>query len=469
MENKVPLREKSDHLAAVRTRFVQRSWLALELFGKNGLANHAAAGAYGFLLSVAPALLIVSFFVSRALESSPEAVADIIFRIGFFRDTFDIRELISAFLSSSHPGISGIVSVIAILWASMTFAVSMQRGLGVVFAETGNRGPFSSFLVTLGIELLSILFIFIAVLNSQLALFLYQALGYIPLHLIQNLQIPSLIIPFAALLLLSFASYYAAPVVRPRKRSAAAGALICIALYILLSLVFDVVITPTRYNFLYGALGNLILLLARVYFFFIFFFLGAEITFVIDSFDALLFVRFIKIESNPRIKKNSFERRVFSSPNGPLAKYRRSYKEGETIFSQGESDREVYYMLSGEAEFYMDTGSEESPVHKTGTIRAGTFFGEVGYLLSQGRSATVIAGADITVMVLPPDLFEKIMRMDLLTDQRLIETLTERLKHSDKRLNTAGLSAAGDPADGLAGPADPELPSNPENAGEAGS
>jgi CRP-like cAMP-binding protein len=290
-------------------------------------------------------------------------------------------------------------------------------------------------------------------------------LGYFPLHFIQSLQIPSLIIPFAALLLLTFGSYYAAPVVRPRRRSAAAGAFICIALYILLSLVFDGIINPARYNFLYGALGNLILLLARVYFFFIFFFFGAEFTFVIDSFDALLFVRFIKIESDPRIKKNSLAYRLFTSSGGPLTKYRRSYKEGETVFSQGELDREVYYMLSGEAKFYLDTGSEESPEHKTGTIREGTFFGEVGYLLSQGRSATVKASADITVMVLPPDLFEKIMRMDLLTDQRLIETLSERLKHSDMRLNAAGISTAGGPA----GSANPEPPSCPESAEEAGS
>jgi uncharacterized BrkB/YihY/UPF0761 family membrane protein len=37
---------------------VQRLWITARFFNTNGLANHAAAGAFGFLLSAAPVLLL---------------------------------------------------------------------------------------------------------------------------------------------------------------------------------------------------------------------------------------------------------------------------------------------------------------------------------------------------------------------------------------------------------------------------
>ena len=97
---------------------VQCVLIAMELFNKNGLANHAAACAYGFLFSAAPALLIVALFISEVLKSTPETTAALIGQMGIISYAFDMRELFENFINLSKPGIAGFISVIGLLWAA---------------------------------------------------------------------------------------------------------------------------------------------------------------------------------------------------------------------------------------------------------------------------------------------------------------------------------------------------------------
>ncbi|QQO08039.1 YhjD/YihY/BrkB family envelope integrity protein [Breznakiella homolactica] len=418
---------------------VQRFTITFQLFSQNGLANHAAAGAYGFLLSAAPALLIISFFVSRALQSSPETVVEIIKELDFINQAFNIDTLIESFVNTAHPGIPGVISVISVLWAARVFALSLLRGLKVVFSDSSNGYAMRNYVISFIIELGVIVIAIIILLSSRSAIQLYGAFGLLFPDNPFFSRFFNGIFSYAGLGLITYAAYRIVPVNAPRRSAAIKGTLVCLAIYWVVSLGFRLFINPTRYNFLYGALGSLIMLLANVYFFFLAFFYGAQMSFVIDSFDALLFSKLRQVllgeraPAGKKVKKNRFERRLFNSARGPLKKYLRKFKQGELILTKGDKTRDVYYIISGEVAVHLDE-EDCDPYTKVATIKQGSFFGEMEFLLSDSRHATIKALTDLVVMVLPPKLFDNIIKTDPGTDRQIIENLSKQLRRTNEKL-----------------------------------
>jgi CRP-like cAMP-binding protein len=179
-------------------------------------------------------------------------------------------------------------------------------------------------------------------------------------------------------------------------------------------------------------LGGLILLLVNVYFFFILFFLGAQLAYVIDSFDILLFskLRYIRNEAS----RNLIERKIFSTTESHLKKYLRSYTKGDILFYKGDHGSEVYFLISGKVAIYLQDTTDSS-TKKISTLESGVFFGEMEFLLAESRTATVKAETDIVVMCLPPALFDQLLRSDPTISRTIIENLSQRLKVANEKLS----------------------------------
>jgi len=372
---------------------VQCVLITVELFKKNGLANHAAAGAYGFLFSAAPALLIVALFNSQVLKSASETAAAIISQMGLISHAFDMRRLSESILSLSEPGVAGVISVVGLLWAARIFALSLQRGLGVIFPDTGAISPAKKVTSSVLIEAALILFAFMAVATAVF----------------------SLLVPLLMAGLFVLAGYTLVPAKAPKRSAALIGTLCCIGFFSAFFLILQFIFNAEHYYFIYGTMGSLLILLVNVYFFFILFYVGAELTFVIDSLDALLLSRFIQ------------GTRWFASVNGALRKYIRSYEKGAVLFSRGELSQEVYYVLSGDAAVYLDEGV------MLALVGQGKLLGEMGSFLSESRSATVKAHTDLKVLVIPSPLFQDVLRFSHDADKKVITILSERLKKTNER------------------------------------
>jgi membrane protein len=410
---------------------VQRLFITLELFSRNGLANHAAAGAYGFLLSAIPALLLIAFILLAALRSSADAVTRLIMNIDFLKENFVDSRLIKTFLASARPGVSGVISVLSVIWAARILALSIQRGLKIIFPGTKAGNVFLDNLMIFAIELLVVAGAIALMLSSRLALMLYGLAGSLfgdMSALAAAAYLAGGIVPAAGLGVLSYCTYRMVPARPPRRLSALWGTLGGIFAFKITSFFLHLFVNTVRYNFLYGALGDLIILLADVYFFFYFYFFGAQLARVNDSFDAFLFARFRHArEQAPRFS-NLLERVIFASPAGRLLRYRRELKTGEIIFTRGEDSREVYYILSGEVEILLG----EDGVN---VLNPGTFFGETAFLLSERRSATARALRDSAIFVFPPELFARILSAGDGVNSAIIEGLSLRLKDTREKIS----------------------------------
>jgi membrane protein len=418
---------------------LQGLFITLELFARNGLANHAAAGAYGFLLSAVPALLLIAFILLAALRSSPEAVTRLIMNTDILTKNFEDPQLIRAFLSAARPGVSGVISVLSVIWAARIFAQSIQRGLKIIFPGTKAENIFLDNLMIFAVELLAVVGAILLVLSSRLALMLYGLAGSIfgDIGVLAGLSgFVSGIVPVAGLGALSYCTYRMVPARPPRRLSALGGTLSGIAAFSITSFLLHLFVNTVRYNFLYGALGNLIILLGDVYFFFYFYFFGAQIARVRDSFDALLFVRFRQARENPPSFSNLASRLLFASPGERLLRYRREFPAGRIIFERGDASREVYYILCGEAGIL--PGGDGKDAQAVSVLGPGSFFGETSFLISQRRIATVKALRDLAVFAFPPELFAQILSAGGGVDSAIIEGLSLRLKDSREKTGEGG-------------------------------
>ena len=411
---------------------VQRLWICFELFNRNGLVNHAAACAYNFLLSAAPALLFVAFVISRAMTVIPELTENLLDDFGLLVNVsgignLNIKGLIENFLGSAGSGLAAIISIVMIFWTARLCALSAKRGLGVIFP--GSRSVIKDNAVTLALGFLTIMVIFIALIGLRLTLYLYKSPDF---AFLKGPALAFLVKAFSmtGLALLVLAAYRFVPACPPGLKNIIQGVLMYMIFYIGFTTVFSLMVNPDRYNLLYGTLGRLFLFLVNVYFFFVFFFFGGQLIYVLEFSDTLLFARYRKIHSKLTVPLPILDKLLFASLPGPLEKYSKIYKKGDFVFAMHSHGQEVYYILSGLAGVYLDDECR----NRIATIDEAHFFGEMASVASDSRTASVKAETDLSVLVLPPELFSSILKHDPDTDKSIIKALSERLMSVNQQI-----------------------------------
>jgi len=421
---------------------LQRLFITLQFSGENSLANHAAACAYGFLLSAAPLLLITSFIIFHTFQVSTNSIITMIRNLPFLEIAIDEQWLADNFYSIMLPGLSGFAAILSFLWAGRLLAVSLQRGLKIIFFGQRKRNPLINSLIILTVELPALLLSLAVIFSSRTAFRFYETFNFIPKTALFAFFMSKqgyFILTAMALGIVTYCAYRLIPANPPRRISAFCGVIFCIILYEIMSMVLRILLGQSMYNFLYGTLGNLITLLINVYFFFLFFLIGGQFAYVSDYFDSFLFIKMrqarINTGKSARAKLFSISNlinRLFLSMEGSLKKYYRFHKKGEIIFFQKDKGDKIYYILEGEVETLVLSSPNNYTL--TGTLGADSFFGEMGYMLSEDRSSTIRAKTDISALALPPRIFEDILKHDAGFDRALMENLYRSLKDSEKRI-----------------------------------
>ena len=270
--------------------FLQRLFITIQMYFQNGLANHAAACAYAFLLSMVPTLLLTTFLIFIAFQSSPETISALIGTIPILNSLFDEQWLASDLFNLSMSFIPALIFIISVIWAGRILALSLQRGLRTIFPAAKKRNALKNGFITLAIEGALIIFVFIVIISSRTALRFYELLDFLPhasfIKYITS-QTGGQVFYISLLSFASFLVYILIPVKPPKKTSAFIGSVFSGICYFCLAFALRYILDRGRYNFLYGTFGNLIIILVNVYFFFMFFFIGAQFAYVIDAFKEL--------------------------------------------------------------------------------------------------------------------------------------------------------------------------------------
>ena len=241
-------------------------------------------------------------------------------------------------------------------------------------------------------------------------------------------------VPLIALFVFTGWSYMAVPARRPNPKAAWGSAALCSVFFLVVTEAFRLFINAARYELLYGVLGNLILLLVNVFAFFSLYFYFAELVYVADQFDALLFGRFNRLSRTARAggEVPRLERALFMEPSRLLHSYGRTLHKGEILFSAGDPGRSAFFVYYGRIGIYIHASGQESSI---AAIGPGEVFGEMAYILGEDRTATARAEEDAAVLELPPSIFEQYLSSHPDAARNLISALSQRLRTTDVRIH----------------------------------
>lgn len=120
----------------------------------------------------------------------------------------------------------------------------------------------------------------------------------------------------------------------------------------------------------------------------------------------------------------------------------RKFDRGQVIFYEGDLGGSLYIIVTGTVKIVVmaDDGRE----HILGLLHAGDFFGEVSLIDGKTRSATAIALDNVSVVMISREDFIRLIRKNPDMSLKIMVTLCERLRKTDKRVESlAFLSAPG--------------------------
>jgi CRP-like cAMP-binding protein len=106
---------------------------------------------------------------------------------------------------------------------------------------------------------------------------------------------------------------------------------------------------------------------------------------------------------------------------------------GARIVSELESGADVYVLISGTAEVFVEPRRGERRV--LGTLAAGGAFGEMSSLTGALRSATVAATSDVEILVIGDALFDQLRERRPEVAVALLHTLGKRLADADRTID----------------------------------
>ena len=110
----------------------------------------------------------------------------------------------------------------------------------------------------------------------------------------------------------------------------------------------------------------------------------------------------------------------------------RTFQPGDVIFREGDDAKgEAFMVHMGRVEFRMRIGGEERLVN---TLAKGELFGHIALFRNAPRSATAIAAEAVTLMVIPANRLDHLVRANPALALALIRDLAKMMLAAEDRL-----------------------------------
>jgi membrane protein len=396
------------------------------LFQKNGLQNQAAATAFYFLMSATPLLLLLSYAV-RWLAHLAEtfAPATMLLAALYAQLHFDVLSSTGFIPQRAQLG-AGSVGLVTLLLSSRGFVGAIQGAFKVIFADESKSRFLTRWAMPLIIIPVAFLLMGMAFL-AQAALNFFANVDLIGAD--QAWMLKALNLAFTLLIgwTLVFLAYWQLPKPKPPVRTAALVGILCSLSLFVLFASFNHFFKLNQYQSVYGALGGVVFILIGAYFACLLFFIGAQLLFAATKADVAALEK-LCIRKNRRAT-SKVESYVFTRSNRLLDKYGQTFAAGQVLIHEGERSETSYLLYDGRVGVYKSSNGERK---KLGELTEGELFGEMAYLLSEPRTATVIAETGVTAIVLPPKLLEELMHYSAPLSRRIIDTLCQRLERMNQ-------------------------------------
>lgn len=398
---------------------IRRIYLTVSIFTNNSLINHAASGAFYFLLSVVP-LALFFVFVLDVWLSGYGKVSDYFFQLlsninpainrGFFE---------SMGLLKGSSSFYGIVGAVGLLWSSRLVFTSIRNGFDIIFTSSKKRGIIKNNLVSL--IFLPITFV------AALSFFIISAVTKQLDKLINEFQLNDIIdlsflnsfasyYPVVLALFIAFILYKFIPKVKVKGTYALAGAILFIISMFLAQKLLGAFIGTSKYNIIYGVISALIVALIWAYILFILFYFFATFIYVISHYAEL---EIVKYYNTYHYKSFFIDKLMFTSALSSMKQYELKINKDDKLFSCNQQGGYIYILLSGivflerDGKFIAD-------------IPTNSFFGESGVIGDMVYSTDAVCQVPGYVLKIPKEMFDKITAVNPNISSEILNNIIER-------------------------------------------
>lgn len=123
-----------------------------------------------------------------------------------------------------------------------------------------------------------------------------------------------------------------------------------------------------------------------------------------------------------------------SRPSGEVPS--RTFKAGDTIFKEGDDAKsEAFLVHEGKVEVRKNLGGEEKLLRVLGK---GELLGELALFRNAPRSATAIAAEPVTLLLIPANRLEAMVRTNPTLAMAIIKDLSGRMLAAEENARNAG-------------------------------
>ena len=399
---------------------LRRIYLTFTFFSNKSLINHAASGAFYFLLSIVPLALFFVFVLDSWLSGYGK-VSDYFFQLlSEINPEINKQFFENLGLLKGGSSIYGVVGIIGLLWSARLVFTSIRNGFDVIFPSIRQRGLIQSNLVSLIflpiIFIATTVFFLAGAVIKQLnkVIYAFDLNNLIDLSFLDSLTgfYPVILAVFIAFMLYRFI-----PNVKIKGTYALTGAILFVATMILTQKILGLFVSWSKYHILYGVISALIIALFWTYILFSLFYFFAVFIYVQSHYTEL---EFIKWYSAVNGKAGMVDKIFFYNSLSSLKCYQKAVAKDEVIFKQGDKGGYIFLLLSGVVFLEKDKNFVSD-------IAVNSFFGESGVVGECEYDIDAVCQVPGYILKLPQEIYEKIVSASPDISQNMLKTFIERM------------------------------------------
>lgn len=379
------------------TKFAQTIYLTFANYTRNSLYESAASCSFGFLFSIIPVILLIFSLLSGLMGKYPALKDYVLIFANQIQDIYDITPIISSNTKFQVLSVVDIILGLWLIWMARRFFLSVAQAMHRVFRSVAKPLPlFAQVMAFLG-ELILISAVILIILSSFLIKELFEMEAsfisfpaFFSKLISKSTSLFSSSILYIVIFLFGTVVFRFESRVKPKLGLCCFCSALCTGAFFAVSIFFNQFMDYSRYNLVYGTLSTIIILMLKVYAFFILFLFFAQYIYVSTCLSTLLFgeLYFLPKNEKPGLV-SSMRRLLFINPSALQTPENTVHlNPGENLFLEGDKSKFVYYIVNGTIikTDFTDAGEKDSVI-----VRKGSFIGEKNCLLHKPRTYTATA------------------------------------------------------------------------------
>ncbi|MCE9632747.1 MAG: YihY/virulence factor BrkB family protein [Methylophilales bacterium] len=369
-------------------QFVLRQ--ALSAFDRhNGFGLSASLSFYA-MFALIPMALLIFFLLSHFAVSSSYAIVKLSVLISHMMPKYSHRIMIEVYNISKHEAIWGVFGMLALLWVSTPLAGAVRNAFfaiaGVSEPRSFVRRNIEDVFGVLGILALLFLFSFSG-LTLEKSLDTFRDLPW----LFSLMQWSGSLLASALLITLLSRTFYPGDV---RWSHLLIGSLVTASLWSAMRPAFSLfMLINHSYGEVFGGMKNLFLSIGWLYFCIAAFLFGIEVIATLHKRQVLMLRGlFMQVPTDTELYHQ-----------GLMEQFGQTYQKNAVVFSAGESNRDMFFVLSGNVVVQQGTTIIRN-------LSAGDYFGEMALLTGETRTANAYVTSDTAqLVVISPENLEALL------------------------------------------------------------